>query len=156
MRMPVRIAVAILACYGAAFLGTLFMTADTWVWYSSLDKPSFQPPSWLFGPVWTILYAMMATALVLVWKRDPNAKEWRGWVPLFFAHLLLNAAWTIYFFGYHAPFIALIDILLLDVAVILLMCGAWEIDRRATYLLSPYLAWLLFATLLNASIWYLN
>jgi tryptophan-rich sensory protein len=77
-------------------------------------------------------------------------------VPLFFAHLLLNAAWTIFFFGFHAVLVALIDILILLCCIFLLICGAWEIDKRATYLLAPYFLWVLFATILNIAIWFLN
>lgn len=149
-----RLCVSILTCYGAGLLGSLFVSTGTW--YASLAKPSFMPPDWLFAPVWLVLYACMAIALTLVWNKDEAAAEGRGWVPLFFAHLLLNASWTVFFFGFHAVLIALINILFLLPCITLLMVGAWDIDKRATYLLTPYLLWVLFATYLNASIWLAN
>jgi translocator protein len=94
--------------------------------------------------------------LFIVWEKDPHAREMRGWVPLFFAHLLLNAAWPMFFFGFHAIFIALIDILLLNIAVFLLIFGAYEIDKRAAFLLVPYQIWLVFAAVLNLTIWMAN
>ena|SRR3569832_264855 len=156
MRSWVRFGAAILACFGAGLLGSLFVTSASISWIDALVKPSFYPPDWLFAPVWTVLYLLMAIALTLVWEKDPMAKEGYGWVPLFFAHLLVNAAWTMFFFGYHAVFIALVDIVLLWWCVFLLVCGSINIDRRATYLLLPYLAWVSFALLLNLNIWYLN
>ncbi len=156
MRSYVRVGVAVLASYGAGFLGSIFITAGVAAWYAELAKPWFQPPAWVFAPVWLILYALMASALVIIWSRDPHAEEVRGWVPLYFAHLMLNAAWTIFFFGFHAILVAFVDVLLLLFSVMLLLFGAWEIDRRAAYLLMPYFAWVAFATVLNGAIWYLN
>jgi tryptophan-rich sensory protein len=156
MRLLVRAGIAILASYGAGFVGSLFVSDGVRGWYATLDKPWFNPPDWIFAPVWFVLYALMAAALVIVWNKDPHAEEMRGWVPLFFAHLLLNAAWVVFFFGLHGLLVALIDILLLAFSVFLLMMGAWEIDRRATYLFIPYFAWISFATILNLAIWYLN
>ena len=156
MRTYFRVGISILACFGAGFLGTLFVSSGVGSWYDLLNKPWFNPPSWTFGIVWTALYASMAAALTIVWNNDPHAEEFSGWVPLFFVHLLLNTAWTIFFFGYHAIFIALIDIFLLASCVILLTFGARDIDKRAFYLMLPYLAWVLFAALLNICIWYLN
>jgi tryptophan-rich sensory protein len=156
MRSYVRVGIAVVSCYAAGFLGSLFVSNATGSWYAGIAKPWFNPPSWAFAPVWLLLYALMATALCIIWSRDPYAKEMRGWVPLFFAHLLLNAMWTVFFFGLHAVFLAMVDIGLLLFSIFLLMMGAWEIDRRATYLLVPYFVWVSFATLLNVSIWYLN
>lgn len=147
---------SLLACYGAGLFATLFLSERSLTWYTALEKPSFAPMASAFLPIGIILYGLMAIALWLVWAKDANAREWHGWVPLFFAHLLLNAAWIIYFFGFQAPFIALIDSFLLTMAVILLVAGASEYDWRASVLLTPYLAWTVFVTVLNACIWYLN
>lgn len=151
-----RIGISLLACFGAGFLGTLFVSSGVGTWYDALQKPWFNPPAWTFGLVWILLYASMATALAIVWENDPHVKEFSGWVPLFLVHLLLNAAWIIFFFGYHAIFIALVDIILLASCVLLLTFGAREIDKRAFYLMLPYFVWVLFVALLNISIWYLN
>ena len=151
-----RLGVALLASYGAGLLGYIFVSTESTSWYDTLQKPFFTPPDWLFGIVWLVLYGCMAIALALMWEEDPDAGEVRGWVPLFFAHLLVNAAWTMFFFGFHAILIAFVDVLLLLACIILLICGAWKVDRRAAYLLSPYLAWVLFAAILNGAVWYLN
>jgi translocator protein len=156
MRSFVKLGVSLLACYGAGAIGSLFMRDGLRGWYAALEKPGFMPPDWLFGVVWTALYALMGIALYLVWSKDPNASEGRGWVPLFFAHLLLNAAWTIFFFGFHAIFVALVDIILLFFAALLLIFGAREVDTRASWLLAPYAAWVAFAAVLNYQIWILN
>lgn len=156
MRALIRVPIAVLACYGAGLLGSIFVSTQMNGWYDALIKPSYMPEAWLFAPVWFVLYGLMAAALVIIWNKDPHAHEVRGWVPFFFAHLLLNAAWTIFFFGFNAVFVALIDIVILGLIICFLIAGAWEIDRRAAYLLSPYFAWVAFAAVLNASIWYLN
>lgn len=156
MSSYIRVGIAFFSCFSAGIIGSLFVSSAADSWYAGIAKPFFNPPSWVFGPVWTALYVLMAIALLIIWARDPNAKEMRGWVPLFFAHLLLNAAWTIFFFGFHAVFVAMLDIILLLVSVFLLTIGAWEIDRRASILLMPYLLWVLYATILTISIWVLN
>ncbi|MEK7093488.1 MAG: TspO/MBR family protein [Patescibacteria group bacterium] len=156
MNWLARLGVAVLASYGAGFLGSLFITTDVGSWYDMLNKPFFQPPNWIFAPVWIVLYGLMAVAVTIIWNKDPLAAEVRGWVPLFFAHLLLNAAWTVFFFGFHAVLVALITIIILLCCIFFLICGAWEIDRRAAYLLIPYFLWVLFATVLNLAIWFLN
>ena len=151
-----RASVAVITSYGAGLLGSLFISTTTGGWYDTLIKPEFSPPSWVYAPVWLVLYGLMAAAVTLIWNRDPNATEWRGWVPMFFAHLLLNAAWAVFFFGFHTILVAFVDIVILLFFIVLLIVGAWEIDKRAAYLLAPYLAWVLFATVLNGAIWYLN
>lgn len=156
MRSSVRVGISILASYGAGFLASLFVQDGVRGWYASLEKPFFTPPDWVFAPVWFILYGLMAIALYLVWKKDPDANELHGWVPLFFCHLLLNAAWPMLFFGFRATFIALIEIMLLFWCVLMLTMGARDIDKRAMYLLIPYAAWILFTTILNAAIWLMN
>ncbi len=156
MNKLVRAGISIVSCYAAGFVGTFFVTSGVGSWYSMLEKPWFNPPSWTFGIVWTILYGFMAAALYIVWENDPHAEDFSGWVPLFFVHLLLNASWTIFFFGYHALFVSMIDIFLLASCVILLTFGARDVSKRAFFLMLPYLAWVLFAALLNISIWYLN
>lgn len=156
MRSWLRIAWAIVACYAAGAVGALFVTDGTAAWYAGLVKPVIMPPNWLFAPVWTILYGLMAAAVVIIWNKDRRSQDNSGWVQLFFAHLIANGAWTIFFFGFHAVLIALIDVSILIVAVTLLTVGAFEIDRRAGYLLLPYLAWILFAAALTYEIWILN
>lgn len=156
MRSFVRLALSFLACYGAGFLGSLFVQDGVRTWYATIERPFFTPPDWVFAPVWLVLYACMALALFLVWEKDPLAEEGRGWVPLFFCHLLLNAAWSIFFFGFHAILIAFITIILLLWCIVMLIVGARDIDVRASWLLVPYAVWVLFATILNGAVWVLN
>jgi benzodiazapine receptor len=124
-------------------------------WYAGLVKPWFSPPSWLFGPIWTILYAMMGSALYLVIKNGVNAKNIKGFY-LFGAQLSLNILWSIIFFGLRKPFFAWIEILFLMAAIILTMVEFRKVDKNAFYLLVPYLAWVVFASILNFYVWGLN
>ncbi len=127
-----------------------YMTAQSVVtWYPTLVKPWFNPPSWLFAPVWTVLYIMMAIAAWLVWLR-------KGSLVLFYVQLALNFLWTFLFFNQQAPGLALIEIVAMWLAILATLLGFWKIDRRAGWLLVPYLAWVSFAGFLNASIWWLN
>ena len=127
-----------------------FLTAQSLpTWFPTLVKLSFNPPSWLFAPVWTTLYIMMAVAAWLVWLR-------KGSLVLFYVQLALNFAWSLLFFGLHSPALALIDIVAMWVAILLTLLSFWKVDRRAGWLLVPYLAWVSFAGMLNASIWWLN
>ncbi len=121
-------------------------------WYASLAKPEWNPPSWIFGPVWSALYLMMAIAAWLIWKRD----GWRQPMRLYFIQLILNAAWSPIFFGAQKPSWALVDIVALWIAVLLTLWSFFRISKTAGWLLVPYLAWVSFATLLNFTLWRLN
>lgn len=156
MRSFMRLGISLLASYGAGFLGSIFVQDGVRIWYASLAKPFFTPPDWVFGAVWVALYGLIAIALWLVWERDPHARDLRGWVPLFFAHLLLNAAWSIFFFGFHAILVAFVDVILLFWCVLMLTLGAREIDSRAFWLLLPYCVWVFYAMVLNGVIWMMN
>lgn len=118
-------------------------------WFPTLTKPWFNPPPWIFAPVWTTLYVMMAVAAWLVWLR-------KGSLVLFYVQLALNFAWSLLFFGLHSPVLALVDIVALWVLILATLLAFWKVDRRAGWLLVPYLAWVSFASVLNASIWWLN
>lgn len=120
-------------------------------WYRGLRKPSFQPPGWVFGPAWTVLYAAIAYSGWRVWKAPPSRERDRA-LRLWGLQLALNAAWTPLFFGARRPGIALVDIVALDVAASGYAVSARAVDRPAAIIAFPYLAWLGFATLLNATI----
>jgi translocator protein len=121
-------------------------------WYAGLVKPSFNPPAWLFGPVWTVLYILIAVAGWRVWQRD------RGGLPmkLWWAQLGLNFLWTPVFFAAHQLGLALVVILLMLAAILGFIATAWRLDRVAAWLFVPYAAWVAFASVLNGSIWALN
>lgn len=142
----------LLLCFSAAALGGLFMPGE---WYAQLRKPAWNPPSWLFGPVWTALYFMMAVAAWLVWRRGGFPAQ-RKALGLFLLQLLLNAAWSPLFFGLHNPALAFAEIVLLWFAILGTFFAFWKTHRGAGALLVPYLAWVTFAAVLNFTLWQLN
>ncbi len=121
-------------------------------WYVALSKPSWNPPAWIFGPAWTLLYTLMAIAAWLVWKHD----GWRRPLMLYFVQLVLNAAWTPIFFGAHQLGWALVAIIALWLAILLTMLSFRRVNKVAGWLFAPYLAWVTFATFLNFTLWRLN
>jgi len=142
----------LLLCFAAAAFGGWFMPGE---WYASLKKPAWNPPAWIFGPVWTALYAMMAVAVWLVWKRGGFAAQRRP-LALFLVQLALNAAWTPLFFGLHRPGLAFAEMLLLWLAILATLLAFRPVSRVAAWLLAPYLAWVSFAVVLNFTLWRLN
>ncbi len=138
----------------ASIIGGIFTAYSVSTWYVSLVKPSFNPPSWVFGPVWTILYLMMGIALYLVWKR--KAKDKLPAYTFFGVQLFLNALWSVFFFGLRMPLLALIEIIFLWAAIIMTIVYFYRIDKKAAYLLIPYILWVSFAAVLNFFISYLN
>jgi len=144
--LPFLAAVTVVATLGGLATGNAGET------YRGYDLPAFAPPSWLFGPVWTVLYAMIAVAGWLVWR----AVGWRRELNLWAVQLLLNLAWTPLFFGADLLGWALLEIGLLWVAVIATIALFWRVSRPAAWLLVPYLAWVSYASALNAGIWLMN
>jgi tryptophan-rich sensory protein len=126
------------------------------IWYPTLTKPSFNPPAWVFGPTWTVLYIMMGVAAFLVWREGFGAGKVKLALTLFAVQLALNGLWSILFFGLHAPGWALVEIIALGFAIIATTVLFWRVVPAAGMLLLPYLAWVSFATVLNASLWWLN
>ena len=124
-------------------------------WYQSLNRPLLTPPSWVFGPVWAVLYAMIAAA-IYVFVRSRTSGSGYGVYVVLGVHLAANFAWTAIFFRLHSPGWALIDILVLDATLICLVFSFWRAARLSSVLLWPYLAWVLFATYLNAGFYLLN
>ena len=124
-------------------------------WYPTLAKPPFNPPNWVFGPVWTVLYIAMAVAAWRVWKQRDHAKV-TGPLGLYAGQMALNFAWSLFFFGAHQIAAALIDILALSLVLAATIIGFLRRDRIAGALMAPYLAWVSFAALLNFAIWRLN
>ncbi len=131
----------------------VFVTTDGW--YAELAKPTWNPPAWIFGPVWTALYVMMAVAAWLVWKNG-GWKQQRGPLSLYLLQWVLNALWTPVFFGMQRPGLAFAAILILLAAVFTTMAAFWKAHRIAGLLLVPYALWTTFAAVLNFTIWRLN
>jgi tryptophan-rich sensory protein len=143
------------AAFAAAGLGGLATASSVGTWYLTLHKPSWNPPGWLFGPVWSVLYTFMAIAAWRIWNHAaaPGVATALRW---FFVQLALNALWSGLFFGLRNPGLALAEILLLLAALVVVQVRFWGIDRVAGALWAPYLAWVSFATILNATVWWLN
>jgi benzodiazapine receptor len=156
MKNWLKLIVSIVIAWMAGFLGSFFTASSVTTWFITLAKPSFNPPSWLFGPVWTILYIMIGVSLFLVWttKVNKNLKKKAYWI--FGIQLVLNAMWSIVFFGAQNPGLAFIVIVLLWISIILNMIWFYKIRKSAGYLLIPYLLWVSFASVLNFAIWILN
>lgn len=147
-----KLIACILITFGAASLGAL---SQPDAWYASLQRPPLAPPNWIFGPVWTTLYLLMALAAAIVWIQA----GWRAAklpLAIYLVQLALNAAWSPLFFGLHRPDLALLDIVLIWVGILVTMWAFARHSRLAAALLVPYLAWVSFATYLNAGFWWLN
>ena len=157
---PLSPALKYIICIGGTLaVGSLsgLVTANSIdTWYTTLEKPSFNPPNWIFGPVWTLLYVLMGIAAGLVWNSLHDQGTIRRALTIYVVQLGLNATWSLVFFGLRTPTGALINIALLLAAIILCMRAFRPISPRAANLLYPYLAWVSFAALLNASIAQLN
>ncbi len=146
----------ILICQLPGIIGSVFTVSAIPGWYAYLQKPAFNPPNWIFGPVWISLYTMMGISLFLIWLKKKEYKLAKPAIILFLFHLILNGAWSILFFGLKNPLLALIDIFFLWLIIIILVWQFWLIRKPAAYLLFPYLAWVSFAMVLNFEIWRLN
>lgn len=138
--------------FAVAFFGSRFMPGE---WYLSLSKPSWTPPGWIFGPVWTILYAMMGVAAWLVWRKAGISGA-RFALGIFIVQLVFNGLWSWLFFGLKMPGLAAMDILLLWASIFITMIVFWKHAQSAGLLFVPYLAWVSFATALNIAIWWMN
>ena len=156
MKKIIQLIISILICQSAGLIGSFFTTPAIPSWYATLQKPSFNPPSWIFGPVWLTLYTLMGIALFLVWQKRGEHRLAKPAIILFLVHLVLNAIWSILFFGLQNPLLALIDIIILWLMIITLTYQFWQIRKSAAYLLLPYLLWVSFAAVLNFAIWRLN
>jgi benzodiazapine receptor len=151
-RSALALAGWVLGCFAAAAMGGLFLPGE---WYASLKKPSWNPPGWIFGPVWAALYTMIAVAAWLVWRQGGWGKQ-RKPLLIFLGQLALNALWTPLFFGLHRPGLAFAEIALLWLAIAATIVAFRPVSRVAAGLLAPYLAWVSFAAALNFALWRLN
>lgn len=151
-----RAVLAILPVVAAAALGSIATTPNIPVWYEGLQKPVFTPPNWLFAPVWTVLYLMMAAAIWRVMSVPADFPGRSAAIGAFFVQLALNAGWSWAFFGFHDPAAGLAVIVVLLVMILATIRLFWHLDRVAAWLLVPYAAWVTYALALNFEIWRLN
>jgi tryptophan-rich sensory protein len=151
-----RFLIAVLPVAAVSLVGGLVTRPSITTWYAGLAKPGFTPPNWLFAPVWTTLYAMMAYALWRILSLPKDLPGRSAAIAAFFVQLALNALWSWAFFGAQSPLAGLVVIAALDVAIGVTICVFRPLDRIAAVLLVPYLAWVGYATALDAAIWRLN
>lgn len=142
-------------CLGTSAIGASLTSESVRTWFPTLERPPLAPPNWVFGPVWTVLYILMAVAAWQVWCRRHEA-DIRLPLALFFVQLALNLLWSALFFYAQNPGAALVEILVLWTMIVATMAAFLRVRKSAGILLIPYLAWVTFATYLNASFWYLN
>jgi len=151
-----KLVFSILICESTGIVSSLISQAAMNSWFAALAKPSWNPPSYLFAPVWTSLYLLMAIALWLVWKSSAPHLQKKRALSLFAIQLFLNFWWSIIFFKFHSPLFAFVDIVLMNIFIILTIFNFATISRLAAWLLVPYISWVFFASLLNYTIWRLN
>lgn len=157
MHKNLKISIFVLLCLAIGFFSSLVTRQSVLTWFPTLQKPFFNPPAWLFAPVWTSLYIAMGVAAGLVWNQIATNSTLVKKALLFFGiQLVLNAAWSFIFFGFHNILLALIEIILLLLFIIETYRQFKNINKIAGYLFLPYIAWVSFATVLNASLWFLN
>lgn len=155
MPRPLRYILAVLLCEAVGIAGSVFTSSSIPTWYATLEKPFFSPPNWVFGPVWTLLYALMGIATAIVWesksgKKRDHALAWFG------TQLALNAVWTPIFFGAQRLDVAFLVIVALLASIVGTIVSFKRISKPAALMLVPYLAWVSFATVLNFALWRLN
>ena len=156
IKKPLLLFVSILLSQLAGVIGSLATTSAISTWYVTLTKPVFNPPNWIFGPVWITLYTLMGIALYLIWSKDRKIPQVKTAINLFLVHLVVNSAWSIVFFGLKNLGLALVVILVLWLMIVVLIKLFSKLSLWASRLLWPYLLWVSFATLLNFSLWQLN
>jgi tryptophan-rich sensory protein len=145
----IRLIISILIAQSAGAVGSLFTVRALPEWYASLRKPWFNPPGWIFGPVWGVLYTLMGIALFLIWRTGLKGRQEKLAVLIFAVQLALNALWSVIFFGARSIPAAMVEIILLWLAILATIISFAKISRMAAWLLSPYLLWVSFAAVLN-------
>ena len=179
MKKIAKFIISIAVCQSAGFIGSIFTMPRIEIWYASINKPSFTPPGWFIGAVWTILFFLMGISLYLVWdkgwkpkisKKDERMKYWNRFseklwkgtwreenaVLIFILQLILNILWSVLFFGLKSPGLAFFELLMLWWAILYTIANFYRISKLASYLLIPYILWVSFAGFLNFVIWRMN
>ena len=147
---------SVLLCNCAGLLGSLFTTTGPGSWYSTLIKPAFNPPAWIFAPVWTLLYILMGISLYLVIMEGMKGRDVRIPLLIFAIQLILNILWSYAFFGLESTFFGLLVILILWISIVATMILFYPVRKAAAWLLVPYILWVSFATILTSTIYSLN
>jgi tryptophan-rich sensory protein len=156
MNKIIKFIIAIVICQLAALIGSFFTSNSVSTWYTTLEKPIFNPPNWVFAPVWTILFVLMGISLYLIWIKGFKNKKVKIAILIFGIQLVLNVMWSLFFFGLQSPFYAFIEIIILWFAILFTIIKFYKISKTAAYLLFPYIIWVSFAIILNLFIWIIN
>lgn len=158
MKIPIflKLVIAIAVSEMAGVIGAIFTTPSIAGWYAGIVKPALNPPAWVFGPVWTTLFALMGISAFLIWKKGLDRNDVKIAFGIFMGQLALNMLWSIIFFGLHSPGGALIEIIFLWLAILATIIAFSKISKLAAWLLVPYILWVSFASYLNFAIWTLN
>lgn len=150
-----RLALYIFICLAAGFIGSYFTQSSVSTWYVTLAKPSFNPPSWVFAPVWTILYILMAVSKYIICLLPANIEKKEA-IIVFFTQLILNVLWSFTFFYLRSPLLGFINIIVLWVMIIFMIIRFYKLSPIAAWLQVPYFLWVSFASILNYYLWQLN
>lgn len=156
LKQIIQIFVAIVIAELAGIIGSIFTSSSVSTWYLTLNKPFFNPPSWVFAPVWTILFALMGLASYFIFIKGFKNKNVKIALGVYGTQLIFNIIWSVLFFGLKNPLFAFIEILILLTLIVVNTFLFWKIDKRAGYIMLPYILWVSFATLLNLAIFILN
>ena len=156
MKNIIKLIISIIICQLAGIIGSIFTTPSISTGYASLNKPVFNPPNWVFSPVWITLFVLMGISLYLVWSKAIKKELKKRALILFGIQLLLNIFWSVIFFGLNSILFAFIEIIFLWIAILLTIIYFYKISKIASYLLIPYILWVSFAAVLNFSIFLIN
>ncbi len=149
-----RLIVSIIIVFIAGAVGTIFTSSQIPTWYATLAKPSWAPPNWVFGPVWTTLYVLIGVALFLVWKECVDRKDVKIALSVFAVQLVLNILWSVIFFGLHSLLEGLLTVIILWMTILANIIVFYRVSRPAGLLLVPYLVWVTIASYLNYSVYF--
>ena len=157
MQKILRTATVLMTCIGVGYFSGMVTKDSVTTWYPTLVKPFFNPPNWIFMPVWSVLYIMMGIAAGRIWNRlETDEENVKIAFKFFVIQLALNALWSYLFFGFHNTFLAMIEIVILWLMIYETIIKFRKVDKIASQMLIPYIAWVSFAAILNASVWWLN
>lgn len=157
MKNFIKLMLSLAVCQGAGFFGSIFTVKSVSTWYTTINKPFFNPPNWIFAPVWTILFVLMGVSLFLIWSRPLLAKKKRKRAMFIFGlQLIFNFLWSIAFFGLKSPLLGFIVIIILWILILMTIIKFFKISKTAGCLLIPYILWVSFASVLNFFILILN
>ena len=155
-RNIVKLVISLVACQCAGLVGSIFTSPAIPIWYAALEKPPFSPPNWLFAPAWGTLYLLMGVAAFLVWRQGFSKEGVKSALAIFLVQLVINALWSVVFFGLKSPIAGVVVIVVLWAAILFTILKFFKLSVAAGSLFIPYILWVSFATALNIAIWMLN